>query len=100
MKKKAKITILLGGLVSSHSFGAIDYLVDAAASLPTEMVLPPVEAPQGLHVYEPREPFPDPWHAEMLNSGLDDEQAILLDYFYSSTFALRGNSANDFAYNH
>jgi hypothetical protein len=81
MKKKAKITISLGGLVSSHSFGAIDRLVDTAASLPTEMmVLPPVKAPQGLHVYEPREPFPDLWHAEMLNSGLDDEQAILLDY--------------------
>jgi hypothetical protein len=55
-----KITISLGGLVSSHSFGTIDHLVDAAAFLPTEMVLPPVEAPQGLHVYEPREPFPDP----------------------------------------
>jgi hypothetical protein len=36
----------------------------------------------------------------MLNSGLDDEQAILLDYFYSSAFALGGNSADDFAHNH
>lgn len=65
--------------MSSQSFGAIDHLVDAAASLPTEQVLPPVEAPQGFHIYEPREPFPDPYHAEMLNSGLDNEQEMLLD---------------------
>jgi hypothetical protein len=44
-KKKEKITISLGGLVSSQSFGAIDQIVDAAASLPTEQVLPPAEAP-------------------------------------------------------
>jgi hypothetical protein len=100
MKKKVKITISLGGLVSSHSFGAIDHLVDAAASLSNETVLPPVEAPQGLHAYEPREPFPDPWHTEMINSGLDDKQTILLDYFYLSVFALGGNSADDFACNH
>jgi hypothetical protein len=65
-KKKAKITISLGGLVSSQSFGTIDQIVDAAASLSTEQVLPPVEAPQGLHVYEPREYYPDPYYVEML----------------------------------
>jgi hypothetical protein len=75
-------------LVSSQSFSAIDYLVDAAISLPNEQVLPPVEAPQGLHIYKPREPFPDPYHAEMLNSGLDDKQAMLLYYSYLNAFAL------------
>jgi hypothetical protein len=63
----------------------------------TEQVLPPVEAPQGLHIYQPREPCPDPYHAEMLNSGLDSEQAILLSYFYSGAFALGEISADDFA---